>query len=468
MNASSPVVVVLLGVAVLASGCGMLPKRSEIAAPEPGASRQTLAAQIAVNGSAGAVAAPARNALLAELEAEGRPVALRNQIAVMVADGPVQLVKGNDVKVLVDGPQTFASVFAAIEKARRSILIETYILEDAGIAERLAVLLLRKRAAGVAVNVLVDAVGSIATDEAYFERLREGGVKLCRFNPVNPLDRPGYWNITQRDHRKIIVVDGSTAFIGGINISRVYASGSSPGRSGRARDAGAEEGWRDTHMVVRGPAAHPLEQLVREAWREQGCEGELPAAAAVPPAAGDKVVRIIASSPDGRPSEIYRALLGAIDHAQRSVHLTMAYFAPGPEMIAALTAAAQRGVDVQLILPSMSDFTPVLNAGRSYYAELLGAGVKIAELQDAVLHAKTAVIDGVWSTVGSSNMDWRSLVSNNEANLVVLGDDFAQEMERLFERDLAQSQVIEREAWAQRPVVQRLREWLARAAERWL
>ena len=464
----------LLGVlATLAAGCTVLPARSEIAAPQPAPTRQSLARQIAVDGGSGpgggAQSAPARRELIAQLEAEGKPDLLRHQLAVMTADGPVELSRGNDVRVLVDGPQTFAAVFAAIEKARHSILVETYIIEDEGLAKKFADLLLRKRAAGVHVSLIFDAVGSIDTDESYFDRLRDGGVQVCRYNPVHPLDRAGYWNITQRDHRKIIVVDGQTAFIGGINISRVYASGSSPGGSGRPRHAGTEDGWRDTHLAVRGPAAGTLSDLVHEVWQRQGCEGTMPALAGTRAApAGDKVLRVIASSPDGRPSEIYRALLAAIDNARRSVHLTMAYFAPGPEMVAALSGAARRGVDVHLILPSMSDFAPVLNAGRSYYAELLEAGVKIAELQDAVLHSKTAVIDGVWSTIGSSNMDWRSLADNNEANVVVLGDDFGLEMERLFRRDLDKSEVIDAQRWAHRPLPQRLKEWLARVAERWL
>jgi cardiolipin synthase A/B len=146
----------------------------------------------------------------------------------------------------------------------------------------------------------------------------------------------------------------------------------------------------------------------------------------------------------------------------------MAYFAPGAEMIDALGQAARRGVDVHLILPSISDFAPVLHAGRSYYAGLLEAGVKISERQDAVLHAKTAVIDGVWSTVGSGNLDWRSLVANDEVNAIVLGEDSAQDMERIFERDLAQSEAIDPARWADRPIGQRLKEWLARIAERWL
>lgn len=458
----------VVGVLALAGGCAVLPARSEIRTPEAGATRQGLAEQIAVQGSAGTQSAPAKRELLAQLEAEGKAGLMRHQLAVMTAEGPVELFRGNDVRVLIDGPQTFAALFAAIEKARRTIVIETYIVEDDELAQKFADLLLRKRAAGLNVSLMFDAVGSMATEQAYFDRLRAGGVKVCRFNPVNPLTRPGYWNITQRDHRKIIVVDGATAFIGGINISRVYTSGSSPG-SGRSREASVDSGWRDTHMMLRGPVAPAFEKLVHDIWRDQGCEGTLPPLPTAAPApAGDKVVRVIASSPDGRPNEIYRALLGAMDHARHSVHLTMAYFAPGPEMVGALTAAARRGVDVHLILPSVSDFTPVLNAGRSYYKELLAAGVKLAELQDAVLHSKTAVIDGVWSTIGSSNMDWRSLASNNEANAVVLGEDFAAEMERMFQRDLAQSEPITAAAWAARPLSQRVKEWFARVAERWL
>jgi cardiolipin synthase len=178
------------------------------------------------------------------------------------------------------------------------------------------------------------------------------------------------------------------------------------------------------------------------------------------------MVRIVASSPDDDASRIYAMLLTAIDASQRSVYMTMAYFAPGEEMIDALCDAAGRGVDVQLVLPSKSDFSPVLHAGRSYYQRLLEAGVKIYELQDAVLHAKTAVIDGVVSTVGSSNLDWRSFTSNDEVNAVVFGEDFGDAMTRMFRQDQANSRRVTPEAWAERPLLQRTKETFARLLER--
>src|SRR5262249_38235646 len=156
--------------------------------------------------------------------------------------------------------------------------------------------------------------------------------------------------------------------------------------------------------------AHGFEQT----WATQGCQGSLgtapPPAAAAP---GQRMVKVLRSAPSDAGNRIYSTMLAAIDASQRSVHLTMAYFAPGPDMVAALADAARRGVDVVLVLPGRSDFSLVLHAGRAYYDDLLSAGVRIHEMDDAMMHAKTAVIDGVFSTVGSSNMDWRSFVAND-------------------------------------------------------
>ena len=186
-----------------------------------------------------------------------------------------------------------------------------------------------------------------------------------------------------------------------------------------------------------------------------------------PRAAGNQLVRIVPAHPDDEYSRIYALMMAAIDTAERSLYITMAYFAPGPEMVDALCDAAARGVDVQLVLPSRSDFTPVLHAGRSHYDRLLSAGVKVYELQGAVLHAKTAVVDGVVSTVGSSNLDYRSLAGNNEINAVVLGEDFARTMTRLFQQDVAASQPITLQAWQARSPWQRAKEAAARLFESW-
>lgn len=435
-------------------------------------SARTVAQEVEVIGHRGRLNAAERERLLQRIAAQGKATQVQRHLMAMSTYGEVDLFAGNAARLLIDGPQTFAAMFGAIEKARSTVLLESYIIEDAAIAQQLAALLARKAAEGVRVAVMYDAVGSIGTDKTYFDGLKKAGVAVCAFNPVNPIKagRTGYWDITHRDHRKILAVDRQVAYTGGINISAVYSSGSF-GRSGADDERAKKDGWRDTQVELRGPAVAALDELVRHAWLQQKCADPLPPSpatpAALPPAAGPHIVRVIPSSPDDPYNRIYALLLTAIDTAQQSVHLTMAYFAPGAEMIDALCDAAQRRVDVQLVLPSLSDFSPVLHAGRSYYGRLLGCGVKLHELQDAVLHAKTAVIDGVVSTVGSSNLDWRSFTGNNEVNAVVVGEDFGATMERMFQRDVDASQAITAEAWARRPLLQRTKETLARLFEAW-
>lgn len=404
-------------------------------------------------------------ALQAQLAAQGNASSLKRHLAAQTIYGEIDLTANNQVKLLIDGPATFKAMFEAIDGARSTIMLESYIIDDKELAQRLAALLEKKRAEGVAVVMIYDDIGSYATPNAYFERLRTAGVAVCAFNPINPLKRPGYWAISHRDHRKIVVVDRAVAFTGGINISSVYSLGS---LSGALNSAGVEGGWRDTQIELRGPAAQTLDDMVRDTWGHQGCEGELPPAPDVTTQAtrsGGDVVQLIPSSPNDEFNRIYAMLLTAIDAAQHSAHLTMAYFAPGEEMIDALSDAAGRGVDVQLVLPSISDFKPVLYAGQSHYERLLKAGVRIHELRDAILHAKTAVVDGVVSTVGSSNLDWRSLSANNEVNAVVYGEDFAASMHAMFKRDVAASHEILLKAWRRRGPWRRFLETSARAFE---
>ncbi|MEN3112322.1 phosphatidylserine/phosphatidylglycerophosphate/cardiolipin synthase family protein [Uliginosibacterium paludis] len=436
--------------------------------PVPGTKQ--LARSVSITGPEGAPLAPQEKlATLRQVAAQGRPVLLQAQLAAMARFGDMDLYAGNRARLLLDGPATFAAMFEAIRGARRSILLESYIVEDARIARELAALLKARRAEGLDVVLLYDAVGSIGTDQAFFDGLRDAGVAVCKFNPVNPLERPGYWGISHRDHRKLLVVDDELAFTGGINISSVYSSGSmGTRRSSRAvGEAGKASGWRDTQIAIQGPAAGAMGTLFRSSWLRQGCEGEPgPVQPVSARRGGAQLVRIVAATPDDPESRIYRLLLGSIQAASHSIYMTMAYFAPGAEMLDALKAAARRGVDVKLVLPSLSDFTPVLEAGRASYADLLEAGVSIHELQSSVLHAKTAVIDGVVSTVGSSNMDWRSFEANDEVNAVVLGEDFAGEMMEAFRRDLAASVQISAAEWARRPLLQKLRQAFWQVFER--
>jgi cardiolipin synthase len=485
--------VLALGASVGLVACGTPRPPVNGRIPDPPASAPALtrvAAQVDVVGSRGPMNQASREQALQAAAAQGEAELLKRQLAAMSAFGDVDLYAGNDAKLLVDGPATFAAMFAAIEKARRQVVLESYIIEDAEVSRQLADLLLRRRAEGLEVAVLYDAVGSFGTQDDYFDRMRQGGIAVCAFNPVNPLKRARYHKITHRDHRKILIVDGETGFTGGINISAVYSSGSGgfgsrgPSKPARPRAAPApasaasgapdpsgqadDNGWRDTMIQVRGPATQALHQMFREVWSQQHCEGTVSEIQLPPgPPPGKQLMRVIPSTPQDTENRIYTLLLGSIRAAQRSVYLTMAYFAPGQDMVDALCEAAARGVDVELILPSRSDFSPVMHAGRSHYERLLQAGVRIHELQDAVLHAKTAVIDGVVSTVGSSNMDWRSFVHNNEVNAVVLGEDFGEAMTRMFERDRAASRAIDLRLWQDRGLWQRGKEFFSRMFEQW-
>jgi cardiolipin synthase len=369
--------------------------------------------------------------------------------------------------LLQDGPATYQAMLAAIGKARDHINLETYIVEDDEVGRQFADLLLQKQAQGVQVNLIYDSVGSIRTPKSFFDRLTEGGVKVLEFNPVNPLTAKKGWQINNRDHRKVLVIDGQTAFVGGINISSVYSSGSSPSRSRPSSVKGT--GWRDTHLQIEGPVVDEFQKLFMATWTAQ--RGAPLAAKNYFPALtvkGRDLVRAIGSAPDNPHSLIYLTLVSAISYAEKQVYLTNAYFVPDPQLLKTLIDAAQRGVDVKLILPSVSDSGLVFHAGRSHYSELLAAGVKIYERGGSVLHSKTVLIDGVWSSIGSTNLDWRSFLHNDEINAVVLGREFAQQMQAIFAQDLAASTAIDVEQWEHRPLRFRLREWGARLGEYWL
>jgi cardiolipin synthase len=401
--------------------------------------------------------APPRVAAVApRAEATPQQILARHREALVgTLGGP--LVPGNRAELLVDGPETHGAMFAAIRGARSSVNLETYILDDDEVGERLARLLLDKRAEGVVVNVLYDSVGSIATSRGYFDRLRAGGVAVCEFNPVSPLRAKVGLGINNRNHRKVLVVDGTHAFTGGINISGVYSAGS----TGSARKRST--GWRDTHVAVEGPVAADFQRLFLDTWARQGCDGPVEVAYFPPlPPRGARLMRVVAGDPEAGDSETQRAILAAIGSAQRRAWLTYGYFVPDPPTLEALLAAARRGVDVRLALPGFSDFWAPLYAGRSHYEALLAAGVRIHERQDRLLHAKTVVVDGVVTSIGSTNLDWRSFVHNFEADVIVLDAAFGERMERLFASDVAASREITPADWQARPVNSRAREWLAR------
>jgi cardiolipin synthase len=345
--------------------------------------------------------------------------------------------------------------------------METYILDDDEVGQRFAKALIAKQREGVQVHLIRDSAGTFGTPQAFFQRLTDAGIRVLEFNPVNPLTTRNEWAWNQRDHRKLLIVDGRVAFLGGINISSVYSGGSFSQKKVKPSDT--TPSWRDTDLQLKGPVVAELQKLFIAAWEHQ--KGPAMAARSYFPApeqAGRQVVRAIGSSPDEPFSLIYATLLSAIGSAETSVHLTNAYFAPDPQLLAALEAAARRGVDVQLILPGHTDSWLVFHAGRGYYERLLEAGVKIAERRGVILHSKTALVDGVWATVGSTNLDWRSFLHNHELNAVVLGADFGAQLQAMFDRDLAGSDTVTLQAWHDRSLLLRASELFARLWEYWL
>ena len=435
-----------------------------------------------VVGARGPLSRERAKAVLARLSAQGDTDLLARHVAIEEAVSGEPLTLGNAATLLNDGPAAYASMFDAIAAARDHVNVEFYIIDDDEIGRRFSEALLRKAAEGVAVNLMYDSAGSIDTPRAFFDRLRAGGVKVLEYNPVNPLKARGDWRVNNRNHRKVVIVDGQVGYTGGINISGVYSHGSAPGSGsagGRAPTRSKEgskpsgdsnaPGWRDTNVRLEGPVVAQLQRMFMDTWSKQHGE-PLPQRNWFPQPrrAGSTPARIIASgSDDGLPA-IYVSLVSAILNAEKSVHITMAYFVPDPQTIDALTGAAARGVDVTLVLPSYTDFWAVFHAGRSHYAELLDAGVKIYERKYRILHAKSATIDGVWATVGSTNLDWRSLAFNDEIDVVVLGPDFAGQLNQVLDRDLRASTPITREAWQSRPYADRAREAAAKAWARLL
>jgi len=421
-------------------------------------------------GARGPVSAGRSDAIIDKLQSTSGDIdILQKHLAMEQAiniDSP--LVLGNHLTLLQDGPATYLAMFAAMREAKDHIHLETYIFEDDDIGKQFADLLLERQAAGIQVNLIYDSVGCLNTPKEFFERLSAGGIQVLEFNPVNPLaGKKKEWLLNNRDHRKLLVVDGRIAFIGGINISETYSSGPST-RSGRKKGA-KPAGWRDTHLQIEGPVVAEFQKLFLDTWSKQKGppltgKNHFPAL----DKRGDDIVRAIGSASSDPHSLIYLTLMSAIDSAEQRIYLTNAYFVPDPQLIKALTDAAKRGVEVKLVLPSHTDSWATFHAGRSHYSKLLRAGVKIYERRGAVMHSKTASIDGVWSTIGSTNLDWRSFLHNDEINAAILGRDFSRQMDAMFARDLAESDAIDLERWEQRSLMLRLKEGAARLAEYWL
>jgi cardiolipin synthase len=455
----------------LLSGCVHIPSIPEPLATDSGV-------QIRVQGAKGPLSRRATAALLQRLSAEVPDAsALQRHLVIEQTVSGSALYTGNRVSVLRDGPDTFAATFAAIHAAQRYLYLEYYIFEDISCnGERLSDVLIARRRQGVQIDVIYDGIGSLSTPDELFERLRTAGIHVQQFNPIKPLTAP--FSINQRDHRKILIADGQLAIIGGVNLSKDYqsASGSASHAAPYVSEAATSpaaapqsERWHDMDLQIDGPAVEELKQLFELHWLEQGgAAAELIIDQAPLVARGDEVVRIIGSEGGRLKPHYYATLLSAIRSAGERIEVTAAYFVPTHQEKEALVHAARSGIDVRLLLPSHSDSSAALAAQQSHYTELLAAGVRIYERDEGILHSKSVVVDGVWSIVGSSNFDHRSLLFNDEVDAVVISVATGAQLEAYFEQDLQHASAIDLAAWRRRPFAHKLREHFWRLWEQLL
>jgi cardiolipin synthase A/B len=394
--------------------------------------------------------------------------ALQQQYDLQRALSASPIMFGNQVTLLPGGTEAFAAIFKAIAGARNSINLEYFILADVQSGGlHLSDLLLDRLRAGVMVNVIYDAYGSRDTPDALFQTLRQAGAKVVEFNPLNPLTVKAGWSPNDRDHRKITVVDGRIGFTGGVNLDTAYENPPSAGipPDGNTRHAY----WRDTAVRIEGPAVAELQKLFFGTWREQKAPSADPADYFPPlPRQGVQTIRVIGSSPGNKEPLYYASVLTAMKSARKRVWLCSGYFVPPHQEREELSRIALAGLDVRIITPAFSDVQSAVYAARAAYGDLLESGAHIYEMRDAVLHAKLAVVDDTWTAVGSSNLDRRSVVFNNEVDAVILGHDTAAQVEAILRRFMAASHEVDLTRWEHRSFRERVNEWEARVWEYWM
>ena len=451
-----------ISVLSLGNGCAALPDVSEMIDETP-----TERKPRQIVSSKGALSPEKSKAIMDRLQQSVDPTDfLERHTAVVESVTESPLTKGNKVTLLADGLATYAAMFKAIHNAKDHINLESYIIEDDETGRKFSDLLLQKQAEDVQVNVIYDSLGSMNVSDSFFQRLRDGGIQVVNFNPLNPLSSREEWGLTHRDHRKILIVDGKVAIIGGINISEVYSS--SPFK--RKKKEKAPIHWRDTDIQIEGPAVAEFQKLFLDTWSKQKGPNLSERNNYFPELKekGNALVRVVGSTPGETNRIPFIMYVSAITFAEHSIHMTNSYFIPDDQILKALTDAAERGVDVKIILPGTTDSKLAFYAQRYYYPELLKSGVKIYEHSTSLLHAKTAVVDRVWSTVGSTNMDFLSLLHNDEVNAVILSHEFAVEMEKMFVKDLENSMQIQWGEWKKRPFLYKIREWFVNLFVQWL
>lgn len=358
------------------------------------------------------------------------------------------LRQGNRIDLLRDGANAYPRMLEAIAGARRFILLETYVFSDDFVGQRFARALAAKARDGVDVRVLYDSLGSRAAPRGFFGWMRSQGIRVQAFHPI----RPFLYGIRyrSRNHRKVLIIDGRTAFVGGLNLSREYAA---------LEDGG--DGWRDTEIELEGPAVADLARLSLSYWPKERTRHPAPMIRIVPPPEQENgsPVLILGSSRLQDRFRISRNLRFAFRRARRRIWIANPYFLPSRALRGELRRATRRGVDVRLLVPRVSDVPPALHASHRLFERYLNWGIRIFEWPGPMMHSKTAVIDTEWSTVGSYNMDPLSMLVNDELTAVMFNRDFGSRLETMFREDFGACRELTLDVW-------RKRGWLRRLAEK--
>ncbi len=347
--------------------------------------------------------------------------ALADQALSRAAGAP--LIGGNSVRLLRDATENYPAWLEAIAEARRHVHFESYIVHDDEVGERFAAALIAKAREGVPVRLVYDWLGGLGkASRRFWNRLSAGGVEVRCYNPPR-FDSPLGW--LSRDHRKMVAVDGEVGFVSGLCVGKPWAGDPAKGL----------EPWRDTGVELRGPAVADIERAFAYVWELLGPALPEPLVALeAPPPSGEMNVRVVASVPATAGMLRLDQLVAAL--ARKRIWLTDAYYAGTASYAQALRAAALEGVDVRLLLPGATDIPILRPLSRSGYRPLLKAGVRIYEWNGPMLHAKTAVVDGHWARVGSTNLNVASWLGNCELDVVVENEEFAHELEAQYLRDL--------------------------------
>ena len=379
---------------------------------------------------------------------------------------PVRLNDGTHVQLYKDG-EAWSVAFRALRHARRRVCLELYIFASDDTGRAVADLLCHKARHGVRVFVLYDSFGSALSDPAMFERMRKAGCYVREFHPLNPLRCRRNWRPLNRDHRKMLVIDDHVGGLGGMNLGREYAGSwivkarvkAVRPTAGDAADGNPADGgpWRDTAVGLVGPAVSCLLESFARTWRYVGQGGRINKTEFLHDDPRDDFGLLASAATTDSP--LLPALHKLIASARRSISLTYAYFAPDDPLVSELCQAADRGCRVRLMVPGQGDVKLLVVAGRSFYERLMAHGVEVYERQNVMLHAKTMVVDGHVSIVGSCNLDYRSIEYNCELSARIDSAAFGAQMESLFDNDVRYARRIDPDQWKHRPAWDRVGQW---------